>query len=183
MKKALIVLLFTLIISSCSSSDNSWTVSWLEKYDWTNFEVMYPSWWNILEKDSSNLPKPKNWEIAFSAYSKEISYWFSNNVLILSQDLNKDISSEDFSILNNVWATKEYQEYTKIDSKKITFSDEDYTTMYDFEAKYNTDTTKLKFLQAWKVCDKKAFLITIALSPDIKDSSSYEEIIKSFKCK
>jgi hypothetical protein len=77
----------------------------------------------ILKNDDKSIPKPKNSNVILAAYSNELNYGFSNSILILNQDLNKEITSTDFSILNNVGATKEYQEYEKIDSKNVTFSD------------------------------------------------------------
>jgi hypothetical protein len=103
--------------------------------------------------------------------------------LILSQKLDKNISSIDFSILNNVWSSREYVEYLKIESKNIDFLDNDKSNLYVFEAKYNIQTPKFKYLQVGKVCKNIWYLITIALSTDVKDTSKYEEIIKTFQCK
>lgn len=188
MKVKILVLVFlSLILNSCWSDDTtttSWSVSWLVTNENTFFSIWVPEKWNILDKNDKSIPTPKSWEVSLVAISSELNYWFSNNMLVLTQDLAKETTSNDFSILNNVWATKEYDEYTKLDSKQISFNDWDTTTLYVFEAKYNVNTPTLKFIQAWKVCNyKKAHLITIALSSDIENTSSYEDIVKSIKCK
>lgn len=182
-KLFVILSLFTLLFS-CSSSNDEATVTWLVDYENTDFSMSLPSNWENLTWTSSILPKPKSLEISLAVSSNELKYGFSNNLLVLKQDLLKSTTSLDFSILNNVWSTKEYLEYTKIESKSIDFADSDKSNLYVFEAKYNTTTPKLKFLQVWKVCSsKKWFLLTIALSTDIKDTSKYEEVLKTFKCK
>jgi len=56
--------------------------------------------------------------------------------------------------------------------------------LYIFEAKYNYDTPKLKFLQTAHICNQTdAYFFTIALSPLVRDTSKYEAFLKTFKCK
>lgn len=185
MKKNIIFFFLVTVLFSCSSSSSTTeNVTWLTSYENKDFAIDLPSNWSILTNSWNVLPNPKNWEISLAATSTELKYWFSNNLLVLWQKLNKAVTSLDFSILNNVWSTKEYLEYTKLESKSFEFSDADKSNLYIFEAKYNTTTPKLKFLQVWKVCwISKAYLLTIALSTDIKDTSKYEEVLKTFKCK
>ena len=70
-----------------------------------------------------------------------------------------------------------------MESKSIDFLDSDTSNIYIFEAKYNIQTPKFKYLQVGKVCKDTGYLVTIALSTDIKDTSKYEEMIKTFQCK
>jgi hypothetical protein len=75
-------------------------------------------------------------------------------------------------------------DYQKLDSKEITFNDDEVSMLYVFEAKYNLDTPKLKFLQTAHICNQnKVFLLTIAVSKNIKDISKYEELLSTFACK
>lgn len=184
MKKIfLIILLSTLILTWCSSA-NKENVTSLQKVEKTYFDVSIPAKWTLIENDSKSLPTPKSGEIALAALSTETNWWFANNLLILSQDVYKPIKSNDFSIVNNVWSTKDYVNYQKLDTKTIEFADKDTSTLYIFEAKYNLTTPILKYLQVWKVCSqKKAYLLTIAVSQDVKNTSDYEDILKSFTCK
>jgi len=183
--KNFLTIFILIFVSSCSSgNENIVKTSSLIPYENSNFSLNIPSNWSILTWTSWVLPEPKNGEISLAVSSSELKYGFSNNLLILRQNLQKVITSRDFSILNNVWSTKEYLEYLKIEAKTITFADNDKSYLYIFEAKYNTNTPKLKFLQVWKVCSvKNGYLLTIAISTDIKDTSAYEEILKSFRCK
>lgn len=185
MKKIIFFLTLPVILFSCSSTTvNESVVTWLTVFENNHFSMSLPSNWSILTNSWNILPKPKNWEISLAASSNELKYWFSNNLLILSQKLDKSVTSLDFSILNNVWSTREYLEYLKLEAKNIDFSDGDKSNLYIFEAKYNTMTPKLKFLQVGKVCNmSSAYLLTVALAIDIKDTSKYEEILKTFKCK
>jgi hypothetical protein len=55
--------------------------------------------------------------------------------------------------------------------------------LYVFEAKYNMDTPKLKFLQTAHICSgTKAYFMTIALPTDIDDTSKYEYLLSTFNC-
>jgi|GEM_PF-421982 len=182
MKKILFFLL-VLILSSCGGSGNDETVKGLTNYNMGNFAMKIPSHWKVLEKDSPILPKVTNSTVELAATSEDLKFGFSNNILVLSQPIVKDISSTDFSITNNVGSTKEYVEYQKIDAQNMTFADGSESRIFIFEARYSTTTPKFQYLQVGQVCGKVGYLITIALSTDIKDTSQYQEVIKTFTCR
>lgn len=184
MKKTIAILLTTVFLASCGSTPEAeQNSSWLQVIDKTEFSISLPEKWSEIT-DSSKLPTPKIWEVSLAATSSDLKYWFANNVLVLSQDISKPVTSNDFSLLNNVWSSKEYLEYLKLETKKIEFADKDSSTAYIFEAKYNAQTPKLKFIQYGKVCwQKRAHLITIAVGQDTKDMDPYVEFAKTFACK
>jgi hypothetical protein len=104
-------------------------------------------------------------------------------LVILSDTLKTFATSTDFITLNHAAAKSDYVDYVKLDSKDIIFADEEKSLLYIFEAKYNGDTPKLKFLQTAHVCHQtKAFLITLAIPTSIKDTTKYEQLLASFKC-
>lgn len=185
MKKIIILLLVITLLYSCwSKKTEEKIVSSFPtiEYIWESFSVFIPKDWVIISNESSELPKPKDWKITLSVKSNAIKYGFSNNMIILSQKLNKTISSSDYSIINNVWSSKDYLEYIKLESKDITFQDNTKSILYIFEAKYNTNTPKFKYLQTAKICKDTANMITIALSNDIKKYSDYENLLKTMTC-
>ena len=182
------IFLFTFIIfalTSCFGWDNeSWTVSGLSTYNYELFSIDVPSSWEVIKDKEKILPKPKSWDISMAVTSKKLTDGFAHNLLILSSNLKNATSSRDFSILNNIWAQKDYLNYRKIDSKEFTFSSWEKSMIYIFEAKYNIDTPKLKFLQTAYVCDDtKAHFFTVALSSQVRDTSKYEAFLKTFTCK
>jgi len=172
-----------MLLSACGWTPTDDTVKGLTNYNMGYFEIKIPSHWNVLEKDSPILPKVTNSTVELAATSEDLKFGFSNNILVLSQPLLKDISAVDFSITNNVGSTKEYVEYQKIDAQNITFADGTESRIFVFEARYNTSTPKFQYLQVGQVCEKTGYLITIALSTDIKDTSQYQEVIKTFTCR
>lgn len=186
-KKVFWVLLLSLFLVSCGDETSEVievSTKWLTETSLNDFSISIPSSWEVINNIDTILPKPREWNIELAVTSKEIKAWFSNNMLILSDTLKMFTTSKEFSMLNNVGASKDYLEYTKLDSKEIIFEDEEESLLYIFEAKYNMETPKLKFLQTARVCNqKKAFLFTIALSTEIKDTSKYEAFIKTFACK
>jgi hypothetical protein len=87
-------------------------------------------------------------------------------------------------MLNNIWAETDYLDYKKLESKEFTFADEEKSMLYIFEAKYNLDTPKLKFLQTAHICNQnKAFFLTLALPTTVIDTSKYELLLSTFACK
>jgi hypothetical protein len=143
-----------------------------------------PSNWDIVENYEESLPKPNAWDIKLAVVSKNNVLWFSNNLIILWAKLAKATTSKEYSMLNNIWAKTDYLEYTSLSSTDVNFSDWDVWILYEFEAKYNMSTQKLRFLQTAHICNKTdAYFITLALPTDVKDTSRYIEFISSFSCK
>ncbi len=183
-KKLLVVLFITFFISSCGDETTTVVSSWLEKIETENISIEIPLSWKILENTEDILPKIKSGKIELAVASENIVNGFSNNLLILSDKLETFTTSKDFSMLNNVWASADYLDYRKLESKEFKFADEEVSVIYIFEAKYNLDTPKLKFLQTSHICNQTdAFFITLALPTSIQDTSKYESFLKTFRCK
>jgi hypothetical protein len=182
-KKIIFVFLFLFILSWCSKTPTSTTNTSLTKYQGDGFSLSIPSNWVNLSEDKTVLPHPSSGTIVLALASAEFQNGFSNNLLILKDDLTYTTSSKEFSTLNNVWATGQYSEYEKIEEKEIIFTDKDSSILYTFNARYNDRTPKLRFLQTAHICDgKKSFFLTIALPMNITDATRYEDIMKSFQC-
>lgn len=176
MKKIITSLLAIFILNACSSSSDTNTKS----FKWTWYTINIPSSWiNVNDKE---MPNPWNWKIELALTSSEISAWFANNMIILSEDLNSEITSSSYSITNYVRTTWSVKDYTKLEEKDFKFSDNDEWKIYVFEAKYNLETPKRKFIQTAKVCDKKAYLMTIWINLDNENTSKYQSLLQSFEC-
>lgn len=164
-----------------SSQSRSW---WVKHFPWKDFTINIPAAWNIVTNDKQVIPNPKNWTVELAITSAETKSGFANNLIILSQDLENYTSSKEYSIVNNVWAENEYLNYLKLSWKEFSFDDGEKSMMYIFEAKYSAKTPVLKFLQTAYVCDwKKAFFLTLALPTSLKNTSKYQKLLASFKCK
>jgi hypothetical protein len=103
--------------------------------------------------------------------------------LILSDTLKTFTDSSEYSMANNVWAKREYTEYLQLANEDFKFLDWTESKIYTFEAKYNLETPKLKFLQTAYVCNpNKGYFLTIAISPSIKVTDKYETLLSTFSC-
>lgn len=171
------------ILTSCGDEE-AVTTSWLEKKETANISIEIPSNWVEITDKENILPKVKNWSIELAVSAEKVVNWFSNNLLILSDDLKSIVTSSEFSMLNNIWAQTDYLEYLELSSKEFVFTDEEKSILYTFEARYNTDTPKLKFMQTAHICNaNKAYFLTIAIPTSITDTSKYEEFLATFACK
>lgn len=180
MKK--IFLLWALFLLSCGWWEGEdINLDGLTSYNMPTFSISVPEKWQ--EMEAKNLPKPKDSQIELAVASSDFKYWFSNNILILSQKLENIVSSSDFTINNYIGGMKEYSEFQKIESREFEFYDGRKTQIYIFEAKYNPQTPILKYIQLGSVCDTRGYLITLALSQDVKDTSLYEKFLQTFECK
>ncbi len=164
-----------------SSKNSSWGV---KHFPWKDFTMNIPAAWNIVTNDEQTIPSPKNGTIELAITSPETKSGFANNLIILSQELKNYTSSKEYSIVNNVWAENEYLNYLKLSGKEFSFDDGEKSMMYIFEAKYSAKTPVLKFLQTAYVCNwKKAFFLTLALPTSLKNTSKYQKLLASFKCR
>lgn len=179
--KKISILFLSLFLFSCASEVTDTT---LQNYNGEFFSVQIPNNWVILNGDEKVLPSPNVWSIALSIASPEAVNGFSNNLLILEEDLNYDITASDFSKMNNDSSQKSYAEYLLREEKEIEFADGEKSKIFIFDAKYDSKTPKLTFLQTARICnEKKSFFLTLALPMDIKETARYEEMISTFECK
>lgn len=182
-KKIVLALFFLLLLISCGTSTITENKS-LTNYIWTDFSLDVPISWVIMEGSWSTLPTPKEWKLELVISAKEQKDGFVNNMIVLSKELEDKSTSYDFMIKNNPKNYKWYENYIELESKDFEFIDEEKSKLYIFEAKYNKDNNRLKFMQTARVCnEKKSFFLTIGLSLNINDTAKYEDILKSFECK
>lgn len=180
--KKIFLLTSLLLLASCGSTSS--TTSWLTNYSGDKFNMQIPANWIVISNDSKTLPEPKQGKIVLAASSSETKDGFSNNLVVLQNQLNYTTDSKTFSDLNNRWASSEYYSYKAVSQSDATFSDGDTSTIYTFQAQYNAGTPKLTFLQAGRVCSgNNSFFLTIALPMNITDTAKYEDILKTFACK
>ena len=131
---------------------------------------------------AASLPTPRHGEVVMTAVSPEVRYGFSNNIVIMQDVLDTPMTSRKYSELNQIQTTRNYLEYTKLSDEVILFEDEDESRIYVFEARYNTTTQRMKFIQTAKVCGTRVYLMHAAIALD-KDAANYTSLFKSFQCK
>lgn len=178
MKKLFALACATIILTSCgtTTTDDATT----KVYTWNQFKMNVPKAWT--QVDQKELPNINNGKLELALTSAEITSWFANNLVVISEDLQTVTTSLKYSITNYIRTTWSVQEYVKLNEENFKFSDDDESKLYTFEAKYNTQTAKRKFLQTAKICDKKAYLITIGINLDNVGITKYEALLKSFSC-
>lgn len=171
------------LLVSCGSSSTD-TAS-LTKYEGSGFSIDVPKSW--IPKDSKEIPTPKNGTVALALTSSDISSGFANNMLILKDSLQpgengEKMTSKKYSVVNQALTTGAYEEYVKLDEKEISYPDSDVANLYVFEAKYNRDTPKKRFVQTAKICGGDVYLITIGIELNSGSTARYEGLAKSFQC-
>jgi hypothetical protein len=181
MRLFIIYIFSILILGSCTLPGTQTEINAnVTNVEMPHFSMNIPKNWK--KNTELDMPNTKYWNIELSYISPDVKYGFSNNLVILSDDLKTPMTSKKYAELNQVQSTKKYLEYTKLKNDTILFSDEDDSQVYIFEARYNTTTPRMKFIQTAKVCGTKVYLLHIALSLD-KDPGTYTDLLKSFACK
>lgn len=117
-----------------------------------------------------------------ASVSPETKYNFSHNFLVLKDALPTLMSSEEYSIMNHRQTTKKYSEFTLVHQDAIIFGDDDHSRVYVFDAKYNSQTPRMRFIQTAKVCGTSVYLLHLAISLD-RDPKNYIRLLRTFSCK
>lgn len=176
--KKLVFLSCLFFLASCGSSTDSNLPT--TPFAGEGFSINVPTAWIKVEKDA--LPAARNGTVVLALTSTEIASGFANNMTVIKEKLSEKITSKKYSIVNYALTTGEYIDFVKLGEKTFTFSDNDETNLYIFEAKYNTQTPKQKFLQTAKVCDDTVYLITFGLALSTPSTTGHENLIKAFTC-
>lgn len=177
MNKIIVLVCLFLLVSCGATTDTSLNTA---PFVWEGFSVDTPKTWIAIDKTA--LPSTRNGSIALALTSTEIVSGYSNNMSILKEKLTEAMTSKKYSVVNYALTTGEYREFVKLEEKTIAFGDKDESNLYIFEAKYNTNTPKQKFLQTAKVCGDTVYLITFGLGLSTGVTTKYEDLIKTFSC-
>ena len=184
MKALLISLGLVVLLSGCFGSTTADNVN-LTSFTGSGFTMQVPKAWTQVAP--STMPSPKSGSVAGAFTSSDITSGFANNLLILKDTLNTTVdplmNSRKYAVVNQALTTGEYLEYTKLSDANITFPDKDAWLVTVFEARYNKETPKQKFLQTAKICGKNVYLITIGLNLSNNSTDKYSEIFSTFTCK
>lgn len=174
-----IVFLFCLfLLASCGTSTDS-TIS-TTPFAGEGFSIDTPKTWIAVDKAA--LPATRNGSIALALTSTDIVSGYSNNMSVIKEKLTEAMTSKKYSVVNHALTTSAYKDFVKLDEKTIAFGDKDESNLYTFEAKYNTDTPKQKFIQTSKVCGDTVYLMTFGLGLTTGNTTKYEDLIKTFTC-
>ena len=165
------------LLVSCGATDSSLDAT---TFSGDGFSVSIPNTW--IPVDSSALPSTKNGTIALALTSTEIVSGYSNNMSIIKEKMTETMTSKKYSVVNYALTTGAYKDFVKLDENTITFGDADESNLYIFEAKYNIQTPKQKFLQTAKICGDTVYLITFGLGLSTGSTTRYEDMIKTFSC-
>lgn len=92
------------------------------------------------------------------------------------------MTSKKYSLVNYALTTGTYKDFVKLSEKSIVFGDGDTSNIYVFEAKYNLQTPKQKFIQTAKVCGDTVYLMTFGLGLSTGATTRYEDMVKTFSC-
>lgn len=142
--------------------------------------LLIPKTWSGMTSSDFSLPWMGS---VIAAYvSPEIKWWYSNSLVILEDSPLRIMTSKRYSELNHIQTTKNYLEYKKIKEREIVFSDNDTSTLYIFEARYNETTPRMRFIQTARVCGNKVYILHFSLSLD-KNPDIYSTLFESFTCK
>ena len=108
-KKSFILIFSILFLYSCGT-ETEVIENTLVDVDNVNFSFKVPSNWEIIKDKESILPKAKEGTIELAATSTAVVSGFSNNLLILSDDLKKLTTSKDYSQGNKKFVTSYLRE-------------------------------------------------------------------------
>lgn len=158
--------------------------AWLVSHEWKGFSLKIPAAWESLLWWSWSIPKPNKWNLELAFSSQESKENISNNLVILSLDLDKTMTSKEYAIANHTWSKWEYYSFKDKWSKDFAFQSGENSKIYNFLAKYSSSTPQIQFIQTAHICNKKkAYVMTLAIPKSVTDVGKYETMLSGFSCK
>lgn len=183
MLRLFIVFVIPFILAACSlpgtQDENSVVEENTVTFENDQISMLVPKTWS---GKTESLPSLRAGSVIAAFISGDVRQGFANNLLIISDDLMNVMTSKRYSEFNNLQTKKNYYEYSSLKEEDMTFSDNETTRVYVFEARYNETTPKMKFIQTARVCGRKVYLLHFTLSPE-KKSENYISLMKTFTCK
>lgn len=182
MYKIFFTCIFALFLASCgNNSDKTADGTPITTITGSGFEMGIPSNWTATGS-SLELPSHINGQIVVEAVSPDKKYNFSPNLMVISEQLDYAGSSKQYSELNNISTQKKYSEYGFVSSDIFLFDDSDEGKYFVFDAKYNSKTPKLRFIQSAKMCGTTVYFFNVTTGLDA-DAKKFANIFKTFRCK
>ena len=192
-----ILILLTLLLTSCwipflwsdDQEETSPTAEEIASSTKTlttqSISITIPSNWN--EISNSSLPSPKTGTIVTALKSSDLVDDIYRSLIILEDTIIGKLSSEQYARNDYNVSIKNYSGHRLLEEKNIEYTDGISSILYTFEAKYNPNSPRMKFIQSSKICTSsdtnKVYNVTIALPPSIDDTEKYEVLIKSLSCR
>ena len=172
-----------LLVSCFGGADNAAWVDGLTQVESEEFSIRLSTSWNVIPSSELSPIEDGNVEIAYRSWAQDKD--FLNNIIVISEVLDRTLSSSDYAKRNVYLASRWYKNLRDIQAKNIAFEDGDTSRLYVFEAQYQPQFSKTLFFQTAKVCADNAYVITIGLDTSVQESAytNYETIIQSFICK
>ena len=128
------------------------------------------------------LPLPAQGSIVLAAVSPDTKYGFSNNFVIMKDTLPFPMTSKNYSEMNNTQTTRKYLASTPVSNDVILFGDSDDSRVYVFDAQYNANTPRMRFIQTAKTCGIDIYLLHFSVALD-RDPKNYIDLMRTFECK
>lgn len=170
-----------MLLSSCfSSQEENAPGTWLTLQDTPDFTISTPETWNTY---NSELPKPRSWELVLALASNTERQWYLNNIVILKTTNTLSESAQSLMKNTEVGLKANLNAYVKIEEKNMNFINWDSGTLLIYDAKYNTSTPKLTYIQTAQSCGDDNYYMTISLSQKPENYDRYEYLLSTFACK
>lgn len=149
------------LLSGCLGfgDDTAVDTSGLSAYKGLGFSLNIPASWEKV--DSATVTAPINGKIELALRSLVSKRGFMNNLIILSDDLQADVSASEYVQQSMLWASREYATLTFESQEQIVFDDKASSRLEIFRAKYNEVTEERLFFQTARICNKKVYLMTL----------------------
>lgn len=158
MKKFFLLFVFLIPLVSCGNSSSQVSGITTKEFSGSGFTIQVPEHWTS-SGNITDLPSPANGNVVLTSISPEKKYNFSNNIIIIEDVPGYIGTSVQYSEQNNLKTQGKYLEYQQLEKSDILFGDSDASKYFVFNAKYNAQTQKLKFVQTAKFCGTRVYLM------------------------
>lgn len=175
-------------LTSCGSNNDNTALSQdtgAATKTFTPLEIQVPSSWSWVELNMD--PPPRQWELIGTFVSDKSYAGFKENFTILKETYHTNGSGQALPtqasyLARSIESAKpSYLSHMLIADKKTVFADDSEWITSIFDAQYNDQWPKRRFVQTAKICGENIYLLTYALSLNGNTDEAFT-LLKTAKC-
>lgn len=184
--------LFSFLLSGCfnfdsDTPDDSGTANETERlYETSDYAVIIPKDWEIIEKENFTSDIPEETDIAFRNNVKNET--FTATATVVARDLLNPLDSLEFANRVRNRQKDGLTDYNEISQEKyniVVGNTSQETLFIHFAARKTTSDPLLEYFQTYVTSDDTAYIVGGAVHPNEQENTSQivEDIVRSFRLK
>lgn len=158
-----IIILGTLLLTSCGGEEGGAKTPGLQAYDGGDFAMNVDPTWKVINQSDFYAEIPKETVVAFT--TPEAYNGFFINVNVIREDLRQEVAPIDYARANINLSAQNLTDYEKTQEAKVEV-DGKPSLIHIFQARLNPTEKLIRFIQLYATKGNYGYIVTGGMLPD-----------------